>query len=117
LPHALLVDDDVNFVLGLAEVVGREGFTTKAAHTLKEARAEIGRAVPDVVLVDLHLPDGTGIDLFRDLEASPATEIVLITGQASVDTAVARAPPTISSSPWTWRACVPCSRTWRVRAS
>ena len=33
MPHALLVDDDVNFVLGLAEVVGREGFTTKAAHT------------------------------------------------------------------------------------
>ena len=88
MPHALLVDDDVNFVLGLAEVVGREGFTTKAAHTLKEARAEIGRAMPDIVLVDLHLPDGTGLDLFRDLEATPATEIVLITGQASVDTAV-----------------------------
>ena len=88
MPHALIVDDDVNFVLGLAEVVGREGFTTKAAHTLKEARAEIGRAMPDIVLVDLHLPDGTGLDLFRDLEATPATEIVLITGQASVDTAV-----------------------------
>ena len=28
MPHALLVDDDLNFVLGLAEVVGREGFTT-----------------------------------------------------------------------------------------
>ncbi len=115
MPHALLVDDDVNFVLGLAEVVGREGFTTKAAHTLKEARAEIGRAMPDIVLVDLHLPDGTGLDLFRDLEATPATEIVLITGQASVR--CAGAPPTISSSPWTWRACVRCSRTWRVRAS
>jgi len=88
MPHALLVDDDVNFVLGLAEVVGREGFTTKPAHTLKEARAEIARAMPDIVLVDLHLPDGTGLDLFRDLEASPSTEIVLITGQASVDTAV-----------------------------
>jgi len=88
MPHALLVDDDVNFVLGLAEVVGREGFTTKAAHTLKEARAEIARQMPDVLLVDLHLPDGTGIDLFKDLEASPQTEVVLITGQASVDTAV-----------------------------
>ena len=88
MPHALLVDDDVNFVLGLAEVVGREGFSTKAAHNLKEARAEIGRTMPDVLLVDLHLPDGSGIDLFRDLESSPATEVVLITGQASVDTAV-----------------------------
>ena len=53
MPRAPLVDDDVNFVLGLAEVVGRECFTTKAAHTLKEAKAEIARGVPDVVLVDL----------------------------------------------------------------
>jgi two-component system, NtrC family, response regulator HydG len=88
MPRALLVDDDVNFVLGLAEVVGREGFSTKAAHTLKEAKAEIARGVPDVVLVDLHLPDGNGLDLFKELEGSPATEVVLITGQATVDTAV-----------------------------
>ena len=87
MPHALLVDDDANFVLGLAEVVGREGFTTKAAHTLKEARAELAKGVPDVVLVDLHLPDGSGLDLFKDLEGA-AAEVVLITAQASVDTAV-----------------------------
>jgi two-component system, NtrC family, response regulator AtoC len=87
MPHALLVDDDANFVLGLAEVVGREGFTAKAAHTLKEARAELTKAIPDVVLVDLHLPDGSGIELFKDLEGA-STEVVLITAQASVDTAV-----------------------------
>ncbi len=67
MPHALLVDDDVNFIMGLAEVVGREGFATRTAHTLKEARAEIAKSVPDVVLADLHLPDGSGIDLFKDL--------------------------------------------------
>jgi DNA-binding NtrC family response regulator len=86
--HALLVDDDVNFALGLAEVVGREGFSTKTANTLKEAKAEIARTFPDVLLVDLHLPDGNGLELFKELEGSPATEIVLITGQATVDTAV-----------------------------
>jgi two-component system, NtrC family, response regulator HydG len=86
--HALLVDDDVNFALGLAEVVGREGFGTKTAHTLKEAKAEIAKSVPDVLLVDLHLPDGSGLDLFRELDGSPGAEIILITGQATVDTAV-----------------------------
>ncbi|HEY2943364.1 MAG TPA: sigma-54 dependent transcriptional regulator [Vicinamibacteria bacterium] len=86
--HALLVDDDVNFALGLAEVVGREGFATKTANTLKEAKAEIARSVPDVLLVDLHLPDGSGLDLFKELEGSPGAEIILITGQATVDTAV-----------------------------
>ncbi|HVR69519.1 MAG TPA: sigma-54 dependent transcriptional regulator [Vicinamibacteria bacterium] len=88
MPYALVVDDDVSFALGLAEVVTREGFTVKTAGSLKEAKSEISRAVPDVLLVDLHLPDGTGLDLFRDVEGAPATEVVLITGQATVDTAV-----------------------------
>jgi DNA-binding NtrC family response regulator len=88
MPHALLVDDDVNFVLGLAEVVGREGFTTKTATSLKEARNEIGKAVPDVLLIDLHLPDGSGIDVVKELEESPGPEIVLITGHGTIETAV-----------------------------
>jgi len=88
MPLALLVDDDGNFVAGLAEVVGREGFVTKTAGSLKEAKAEIAKAMPDVLLVDLHLPDGSGLELFKELEGSPAIEIVLITGQATVDTAV-----------------------------
>ena len=87
MPHALVVDDDTNFVLGLAEIVGREGFTTKTATTIKEARSEIAKALPDVLLVDLRLPDGSGIDLVKELEGETA-EVVLITGQASVDTAV-----------------------------
>ena len=72
MPHALLVDDDVNFVLGLAEVVGREGFTTKTATSLKEARNEIAKAAPDVLLIDLHLPDGSGLDLVKEFERGPA---------------------------------------------
>ena len=88
MPHALLVDDDVNFVLGLAEVVGREGFTTKTATSLKEARNEISKAVPDVLLIDLHLPDGSGIDVVKELEESPGPEIVLITGHGTIETAV-----------------------------
>src|SRR5947199_5182479 len=86
--HALLVDDDVNFALGLAEGVSREGFSTKTANTLKEAKAELARSVPDVLLVDLHLPDGSGLDLFKELEGSPGSEVILITGQATVATAV-----------------------------
>ena len=88
MPSALVVDDDVNFGLGLAEVVSREGFTVKTAGSIKEAKAEIAKASPDVLLLDLHLPDGTGLDLVRDIEGGPPTEVVLITGQATVDTAV-----------------------------
>jgi len=87
MPQALVVDDDTNFVLGLAEIVGREGFNTRTAASVKEARSEIAKSQPDVLLVDLRLPDGSGIDLLKDMEGV-AAEVVLITGQASVDTAV-----------------------------
>ena len=71
MPHALLVDDDANFVMGLSEVVAREGFTTKTAATLKEARAELAKGTPDVVLVDLHLPDGLGLEVAQWMRTSP----------------------------------------------
>jgi DNA-binding NtrC family response regulator len=44
--------------------------------------------VPDVVLIDLFLPDGRGIDLLKDLEGKPSADVVLITGNASVETAI-----------------------------
>ena len=88
MPHALVVDDDSNFLLPLAELVEREGFTTSVASSLKDARALIRSKVPDLVLIDLFLPDGQGIDLLEDIDAASATEVVLVTGHASVDTAV-----------------------------
>lgn len=89
MPHSLIVDDDRNFSLGLAELVMREGFTTSTAHSIKEARTELGKTNPDVTLVDLNLPDGSGLELLRDIDASGAGgQVILITGHASVDTAV-----------------------------
>ena len=86
MPHALIVDDDLTFQLGLAEVVEREGFTTATAGALKEAREELGKRPPDVLFIDLNLPDGNGLELLQDGE--PLPETVLITGQASLETAV-----------------------------
>jgi two-component system, NtrC family, response regulator HydG len=84
--HALVIDDDPAILMALAELVEREGFGTSVASTLRDARTVLGTKLPDVVLTDLVLPDGNGIDLLKDLDSS--TEVVLITGHASVDTAV-----------------------------
>ncbi len=88
MPHALLVDDDTNLLSGLAELVQQEGFTTTTAGTLTDARTQLAEQAPDVVLTDLVLPDGSGLELLRDLESNPAADVVLITGHASVDSAV-----------------------------
>ena len=87
-PRALIVDDDPGFLLGLAELVRREGFAVASAGSLKEAREEIAASPPDILLVDLRLPDGSGLDLLAGFEPPTAPEVVLITGDASVETAV-----------------------------
>jgi two-component system response regulator AtoC len=88
MPHALLVDDDVGFVLGLAEAVRREGFTVTTATTLAQARDELARQEPDALLVDVHLPDGSGLDLVQPGEGRLPPGVIVITAHASVDLAV-----------------------------
>jgi two-component system, NtrC family, response regulator AtoC len=87
-PRALIVDDDPGFLLGLAELVRREGFAVATAGSLKQAREAIAAGPPDILLVDLRLPDGSGLDLLAGLEPATTPEVVLITGDASVETAV-----------------------------
>ena len=88
MPRALIVDDDLGFLAGLAELVKREGFAVASASTLQQAREEVAEDPPDILLVDLHLPDGSGLDLLEGFDPGAAPEVVLITGSASVETAV-----------------------------
>ena len=88
MPHALIIDDDLNTRESLADIIAAEGFTTSKAGTIQEARSQISKHKPDLVLVDLQLPDGSGIDLVVDLELCTASQVVLITGHASLDTAI-----------------------------
>lgn len=88
MPHVLIVDDDVNTREALVEITRAEGFTSSVAGTLRDAQLHITRQRPDLVLIDLRLPDGNGMDLFNDIESRATTQIVLITGHASVETAI-----------------------------
>jgi DNA-binding NtrC family response regulator len=88
MPHVLIVDDDVETREALAQVVGTDGLTTALAGDLREARIQLVRQMPDVVFTDLKLPDGSGMDLFEDLDPRSGVEVVVITGHATVETAV-----------------------------
>jgi DNA-binding NtrC family response regulator len=85
---ALLVDDEADFRDTLAELVRREGFETACVPSLAEARRALAERHPDLVLVDLSLPDGCGLDLLGDPELGDRAEIVVITGHGTVDSAV-----------------------------
>ena len=88
MPHLLLVDDDPEALEWLTELAKGEGFTVSQADSLRAARIHMSRLQPDVLLTDLQLPDGQGIELVNDLETKETTEVVLITGHASVESAV-----------------------------
>ena len=88
LPHALLVDDDADAAETMAMLIASEGFTVATAGSLREARRQMALQEPDIVLLDLMLPDGSGMELFNDAKALPNAELVLITGHASLDTSI-----------------------------
>jgi two-component system response regulator AtoC len=86
-PHTLIVEDDTNSAEMLAELLATEGHSTAVVSSLHDARRQLLFRMPDIVLLDLNLPDGSGIDLFDSVDRA-ACEVVLITGQASVETSV-----------------------------
>jgi DNA-binding NtrC family response regulator len=88
MPHALIVDDHSGTLSSLAELVTRYGFSTSRAQSLADARTQLLEQPPDVVLLDLHLPDGEGMTLLDDLDPASSPAVVLITGEASLDSAV-----------------------------
>ena len=89
MPYALIVDDDLDFIPALSQIVQQEGYHVRVAHSLEEARLELQNQIPDIALIDLLLPDGDGIQLVRDLTLTASTKVLVITGFAGVDSAVA----------------------------
>ncbi|MGN6318520.1 sigma-54-dependent transcriptional regulator [Trinickia sp.] len=88
MPHVLIVDDDPETREALVSIIAADGLTTATAGDLREARIQLVRQTPDVVFTDLQLPDGSGVDLFEDLDPRSGVEIVVITGHATVESAV-----------------------------
>jgi DNA-binding NtrC family response regulator len=84
----LVVEDDENSADLLSTFARSEGFVASIANSLAEARQQLIVHKPGIVLLDLGLPDGSGMDLFSDENLRGDAEIVLITGNASVDTSV-----------------------------
>lgn len=88
MPQVLLVDDDAETVGWMTEFIRAEGYTVHAESSLRGARLHLTRFKPEVILTDLMLPDGLGIELVDDLEERDSTEVVVITGHASVESAI-----------------------------
>jgi len=85
----LILDDEASLRDFLSIVFEEEGWIVAAAGTLAEARSMIQKTEPDVVLCDLMVPDGSGIDLLKEVKAhNPSIAFIMITAHTSTKSAV-----------------------------
>src|SRR5882672_1336173 len=81
----LLVDDEPDFVAAASEMLQLHGHTVQTAERLADARRLLASNTPDVLLLDLMLPDGNGLELLEELRGSSAVKrVVFITGHPGI---------------------------------
>jgi DNA-binding NtrC family response regulator len=85
---ALLIEDDESSLAAMQLWVRSESYEPVLARSLGEAREALALQSPGIVFLDLNLPDGDGLELFDDLAGHTETEVVVITGNATIDSAV-----------------------------
>jgi two-component system, NtrC family, response regulator HydG len=80
----LLVDDEPDFVEAAIEMVQLHGHTVDTAARLEDARRILAENPPDVLLLDLMLPDGNGLELLEELRETSVKRVVFITGHPGI---------------------------------
>lgn len=88
-PRVLVVDDERTVRIGLEKLLRRSGYEVTLAESAEEALEHLRRTEFDVVMSDIRMNGLTGIDLLAQIQRiAPTTGVILMTGYASVDTAV-----------------------------
>ena len=85
----LVVDDDRIILDSLCEFLSLEGFQTSSAETLKSALAKLQKQSSSLVITDVNLPDGDGLELLDVIRNNhPQTVVIVITGYGTIESAV-----------------------------
>jgi DNA-binding NtrC family response regulator len=85
----LIVDDEAELRDAIADFLKQRGFEVIEAASCKSALYEFRRNKPDAVVLDYSLPDGTALDVLRQLQSTDSTvPMVILTGHGSIDLAV-----------------------------
>jgi DNA-binding NtrC family response regulator len=85
----LIVDDDQQISRSLALALKSWGYETVQVKTIGEAESALLEIEPQIVLLDIELPDGSGLDLLGDIKKKyPETVVVMVTGHVDIDTTI-----------------------------
>ena len=88
--NILVVDDELGIRDLLCEILNDEGHTVEVAENAAQARASRLRDRPDLVLLDIWMPDTDGVTLLKEWSATGALTmpVIMMSGHATIDTAV-----------------------------
>jgi two-component system, response regulator RegA len=85
----LLVDDDEIFVSTLSRALRRRGYAVTISNSTEDAKRSVAEDPPDYAVIDLRLPDGSGLCLASAIrECNPDCSFVILTGYGSIASAV-----------------------------
>ena len=88
--NILVVDDELGIRDLLSEILNDEGHQVELAENAAQARAARNRAKPDLVLLDIWMPDTDGVTLLKEWSTSGllTMPVIMMSGHATIDTAV-----------------------------
>lgn len=81
----LLVEDNEKIMQGNQRMLLRRGYGVASALTLTEARREFEAQTPDLIVLDIMLPDGSGLDFMAELRQYSQTPVLLLTGLTATE--------------------------------
>ncbi len=88
-PRILIIDDDVNICFAFERTFESLGYQTFSAHNGGEGRKAVKDKAPDLIFMDVMMPDVNGLDLLKEIKAErPSTPVIMITGFSSMNTAI-----------------------------
>jgi len=87
--YILIVDDEENLTFFLKSALEQKDYEVETVHLLEDAKKSVSSKYPDLILLDLNLPDGNGLDLYRLIKKQGlGIPTIVITAHASVNSAV-----------------------------
>ena len=85
----LIVDDEHDIVELLEDLLLQKGYNVARAFSQAEAREQIENFQPSIILLDIKLPDGDGVDLLKEIKVDHADiDVIMITGLADKEIAL-----------------------------
>src|SRR5262245_53253860 len=89
MPTLLIIDDDRFLLDTFAHIFGELGFTVRTASSATEGLELLAQHPPDVVLLDLNLPDQYGLEVFRHIHRlNTRIPVIFLTGTGTTETAI-----------------------------